>query len=912
MLRRLRCCAAIATLIGLQSAWSAERAVPKEFPSIQAALDASAPGDTILIEAGRYTESLSFKTGVTLKGAGKEKVTVISPAGEKPALTVSHCASGAVSGVTFEGAKDTPSESQQAAPLCRIEESSIEIADCTFHEGKDNGIAILGKSAPEVHDCAALKNAENGILVKGPGAAPVLTKNRCAENGQAGIRCETAARAQITENICSGNSMFGILAEGKNVAVHIDRNTCERNKRAGITVDYDAKGVGAGNKFSGNDRTSQIEVTWLFRASDYHALETMAMRFRDQKQPGAGGKCPLEDIYDFVTEPYSNASESEEMDFLKRIDAWKAKFPESITPRVVLAEAYRKFAWRERGEGWSREVSEKGWKGFREYLGKSWAVIDEARSLNPKDPHYFVLQFSQSFDDPKAESAPGLLSYIPIVQVVRKLTGTDDPLASLFQQCAEVQPLYFPLYEARVRTLTPRWGGSTAKMVKFAETSAAATHDAAGDALYAFIARATYQYEGEESFKSDYAFSWDRIRQGNEDLMSHFGPTRYSRNFYCRAACIFKDQATAAKVFRDIADRWDSTAWSNKHEFDVWRKWAFGEAPYPEPSELEVAIRDEDADTVDLLIKKGANVNVLTTKGASMLSVAHGQTDSPQILQKLIEAGADVNLVPVSGRPALVDAVADDSADLMNTLLAKSANVNIQASDGWTPLTLSIARKKPDRANLLLQRGADPNLAYDEVWTPLRFALAKDYNQLVLDLIDRGANPNTNPDPLLANPLLVMAAEKKNNDACAQMLEHGADPNAAGDDNWTALFAAADSGGNVELARLLIDKGADVNARQRDGWSIFHMAVKSNSKPVLDLLVEKNPESLKFVTKRGRNLLHQAVKEGRVEITKFLLAKAIVDINAVDTESGKTALAYALENGNQEIVTALRAAGAKE
>ena len=134
-----------------------------------------------------------------------------------------------------------------------------------------------------------------------------------------------------------------------------------------------------------------------------------------------------------------------------------------------------------------------------------------------------------------------------------------------------------------------------------------------------------------------------------------------------------------------------------------------------------------------------------------------------------------------------------------------------------------------------------------------------------------------------------MAAENMDNTVCAAMLERGANPNVAAEDNWTPLFVAADTG-NVELARALLAKGADTNARQGDGWSVFHMAVKKNSRAVLDVLLEKKPDGLLVVTKSGRTLLHQASKEGFTDLVKLLLAKGRIDINAIDTENGKTAL----------------------
>jgi uncharacterized protein len=48
------------------------------------------------------------------------------------------------------------------------------------------------------------------------------------------------------------------------------------------------------------------------------------------------------------------------------------------------------------------------------------------------------------------------------------------------------------------------------------------------------------------------------------------------------------------------------------------------------------------------------------------------------------------------------------------------------------------------------------------------------------------------------------------------LLDHGADPNRPGEDGFTALHAAAQSG-DEELARLLLEHGADPSMTTADG-----------------------------------------------------------------------------------------------
>src|SRR6266700_3938311 len=54
--------------------------VPRDFPTIQAAVDAAAPGDTINVKAGTYTEEVVIGKDLNLRGAGIGATVIKSPA----------------------------------------------------------------------------------------------------------------------------------------------------------------------------------------------------------------------------------------------------------------------------------------------------------------------------------------------------------------------------------------------------------------------------------------------------------------------------------------------------------------------------------------------------------------------------------------------------------------------------------------------------------------------------------------------------------------------------------------------------------------------------------------------------------------------------------------------------------------
>jgi hypothetical protein len=74
--------------------------------------------------------------------------------------------------------------------------------------------------------------------------------------------------------------------------------------------------------------------------------------------------------------------------------------------------------------------------------------------------------------------------------------------------------------------------------------------------------------------------------------------------------------------------------------------------------------------------------------------------ESSEITQLLIKNGADVNLVDDSGRTALDYASRDANTDLMETLLSAGADPNLEGPDGQTPLSRSVGELISKREEL--------------------------------------------------------------------------------------------------------------------------------------------------------------------------------------------------------------------
>jgi nitrous oxidase accessory protein NosD len=172
--------------------------------SIQKAVDAARPGDTILLFNGTYHESVRVTTsGLTLRGMGRG--TVITPA---TGATSSACAK-AGNGICVEGTKDSP--------VVDTTVSSLTLSGFT-----KNGLWSTGTDRLIVHHVTAEKNKQWGIAQE-RSTRGVFLDNTARDNGDAGLFLANAANAEEGATDTHGAVIARNQLQGNRIGVTVRR-----------------------------------------------------------------------------------------------------------------------------------------------------------------------------------------------------------------------------------------------------------------------------------------------------------------------------------------------------------------------------------------------------------------------------------------------------------------------------------------------------------------------------------------------------------------------------------------------------------------------------------------------------------------------------------------------------------------
>jgi|GEM_PF-3965811 len=286
-----------------------------------------------------------------------------------------------------------------------------------------------------------------------------------------------------------------------------------------------------------------------------------------------------------------------------------------------------------------------------------------------------------------------------------------------------------------------------------------------------------------------------------------------------------------------------------------------------EATPLFVAIFDLNKPMIEYLFDRGADIHAKNKYGDTALMPA-AETGNIEIVELLLGRGADVKSQSTFGATALLPAVESGNIKLVRLLLDRGADVNAKMVDGVSVLFLAAQRGYEAIGRLLAERGADINAKNRDGVSALPLYAHLNKFDMVRYLVERGADVNIEPRHENEQSLLVQAIQNKRSDLARLLVEKGADIHYRNRAGWTALMYAA-VWGNRDIVRLLLDRGADIDAQNSSANTALFEAIKhKNTAATIKLLLARGAKTR--IGKKGRSALKLAESYGNRETIQLL------------------------------------------
>ena len=235
-----------------------------DYEQIQSAVDAARPGDTVLVRAGSYTEDVTLRSGVSLRGEGQGRTQLVAANGN--VLRATEIEGAEVADLSLNGlGKENRSSiylfrSRVSFQGCRISGagySGIELNGgqlalrrSTLSGNGQVGLLVYNEGDAQVEECTFQDNGLHGIEVKGRGRLRAFN-NSSRNNQQNGLLVRSEGDAQVEECTFQDNGLHGITVEERG-QLRAFNNSSRNNQQAGLDVCSDGDAQVEGCTFQDN------------------------------------------------------------------------------------------------------------------------------------------------------------------------------------------------------------------------------------------------------------------------------------------------------------------------------------------------------------------------------------------------------------------------------------------------------------------------------------------------------------------------------------------------------------------------------------------------------------------------------------------------------------------------------------
>jgi hypothetical protein len=289
----------------------------------------------------------------------------------------------------------------------------------------------------------------------------------------------------------------------------------------------------------------ESEIRSLVQRAEYDQLESRADAYRTNKPRFTNSFLKLRAFYSAFLDYPVDRDDTQWMQFIQSIENWVKRKPESVTARIALAQAYRRYAWKARGGGFASTVTPEAYRVMQERLAVARQVLDEAKLLPQKCPGWYGAALSLALG----------------TEMTRRNYD------SLFADAVRTVPDYDAIYDYTAYYLLPRWYGQPGEWQSFARTMM--QRNDIPDAKEIF-AKSVLYLNGMGFFDSEFSSSRQSsalLKESFLALQKHYPSSLEIDSVFCLASVKIYDYRQIREQLKRMGGRFDPYCWQSPEKF---------------------------------------------------------------------------------------------------------------------------------------------------------------------------------------------------------------------------------------------------------------------------------------------------------------------------------------------------------
>lgn len=260
-----------------------------------------------------------------------------------------------------------------------------------------------------------------------------------------------------------------------------------------------------------------------FIAEEFKKLEELGSSLRNEKTKFTEGLWMLPQFYEGFTPP-KKSTDQEFQIYLGRLDKWEKQFPDSLIIPVARGHLYIDWAWQKRGSGFSKTVTDDGWKGFKENLEKAKEVLTVAKAKGKVCPEW----------------------YSAMLVVGLGQGWSLEEYDKTFDEAVALEPTYYDYYFRKAYFLLPRWHGESGDVEDFCLATAKRFGADEGKAIYARTLWSVSDFYDDLFVGTK--FQWPLMREGFQSIIKSTPDSLWNLTHFVRFAFKAQDKETVREL----------------------------------------------------------------------------------------------------------------------------------------------------------------------------------------------------------------------------------------------------------------------------------------------------------------------------------------------------------------------------